>query len=321
MTPEPSAFCPHCDALRAPGPECPRCGVVYAKARPRAAPPPPPPPGPEDVVGDARGLLPGQAPAVWAGDLEDARREVLVRTFAPPIALGLATLLVATGTFHMLLRTLFSMWLHELGHAVAAWLSGHLAFPGPWRTPVSAGRVPAVVVVVAGAFLALGWWGWRTRRRALVLAGAGGLFVQVVCTSLPRPAASALFTFGGDAGSMILGAALFATIWSHPEGRLARGWLRWGFLVIGAVGLVDPLHAWIRGALDHGQIPLGEIEGVGLSDAMKLWRVHGWSLGDLAHRYVALGAACLAALAAGWVAGRARAVARLRAAEAEPHAP
>lgn len=321
MESEPSAFCPHCDALRVPGPECPRCGVVYAKARPRAAPPPPPPPGPDDVVGDARGLLPGQTPAVWMGDADDARREVLVRTWAPPIALGLAWLLVATGPFRMVLRTFFSMWLHELGHAVAAWLSGHFAFPGPWRTPVSPGRVPAVVLLVAGALATLAYRGWRTRRPALVLAGAGGLFVQLVCTLLPRPAASAFFTFGGDAGSMVLGAALFATIWSHPEGRLARGWLRWGFLVIGAVGLVDPLHGWIAGALDPGEIPLGHIEGVGMSDAMKLWRVHGWTLADLARRHVALGAACLAGLAAGYAIGLARARARLRAVEAAAPAP
>lgn len=316
MEPDTSAFCPHCDALRVPGPECPACGVVYAKARPRAAPPPPPPPGPEDVVGDARGLLPGQAAAVWTGDRDDARREVLIRTLAPPLALLVVTLLVSTGAFHMLLRTFFSMWLHELGHAVAAWLSGHLAFPGPWRTPVSSGRVAGVVILVAGGLALLTAWGWRSRRPWLVLAGAGGLFVQLVCTLLPRGAAQALFTFGGDAGAMIIGAALFATIWAHPEGRLAKGRLRWGFLVIGAVGLVDPLVTWVRGALDREEIPLGMIEGVGMSDAMKLWKTHGWTLGEIASRYVALGLACLAALAIGYAVGLARARVRLREAEA-----
>lgn len=319
VDPETSASCPHCGALRVPGPECPRCGVVYAKARGRAAasPPLPPPQGCDEVVGDARGLLPGEAPATWTAGAEDARREVLLRALAPPIALLVAWALVSSDTAGMVLRTFFSMWLHELGHAVAAWLSGHFAFPGPWRTPVSPGRVAAVVILVAGGLAALAWWGWRTRRTGLVLAGAGGLLVQLVCTLLPRPTASAFFTFGGDAGSMLLGAALFATIWSDPEGRLAQGWLRWGFLVIGAVGLVDPLRVWIRGALDHGEIPLGEIEGVGMSDAMKLWTVHGWSLADLARRYVALGVACLAALAVGYTVGLVRARRRLRAAEEE----
>ena len=39
-------------------------------------------------------------------------------------------------------------------------------------------------------------------------AGAAGLAVQLVCTLLPQGAARALFTFGGDAGCMVIGAAL-----------------------------------------------------------------------------------------------------------------
>jgi hypothetical protein len=91
--------------------------------------------------------------------------------------------------------------------------------------------------------------------------------MQVVCTLLPASAARAFITFGGDAGAMVLGAALVATIWTDPEGPLGRGSLRWGFLGIGAAALVDALDTWFRAWRDHGELPLGEIEGVGLSDA------------------------------------------------------
>jgi hypothetical protein len=327
-----SSFCPSCDALRVPGPECPRCGVIYAKARPRTAPGPrpgsaprsegspgtsaPPPEPPAAGVGDARGLLAGVEPAVWEGHLDAARGELRVRTVAPPIALLLAAALVASGPGHMLVRTFLSMWIHELGHAVAAWLCGFAAFPGPWRTPVSQGRHGLMIAVVAVALAALTAWGWRARRPPVAAMGIAALLAQLVCTLLPLSTARSFFIFGGDAGAMAIGAALVATIWTDPEGPLGRGWLRWGFLVIGACSFADAFHTWLRAAADRAEIPLGEIEGVGLSDASALWRVHGWSLATITARYVTLGVACLVALAVGWAVAVRRARLRVREAEA-----
>ena len=265
--------------------------------------------------------MPGVAPASWRGQVEDARRELLARAIALPAALLVAWALVSTGVGHALVRTFFSMWVHELGHAVAAWWSGYGAFPGPWRTPVSAQRMPLVVIALAAALAALAWHGWRARRPAWIALSVAGLVAQLACTLLPAPSARALIIFGGDAGCMVLGAVLMATLWTDPEGRLGRGWLRWGFLAIGACALVDALHTWIGAARDHGLIPLGEIEGVGLSDASTLWRVHEWTLAALTGRYVALGLACLAALAVGYGLGLARARARLRDEEAAVAAP
>ncbi len=76
-------------------------------------------------------------------------------------------------------------------------------------------------------------------------------------------AARAFITFGGDAGCIVLGAILIATIWTDPVGALGRGGLRWGFLAIGACALVAALDTWIGAWRDPGQLPLGEIEGRG----------------------------------------------------------
>lgn len=301
----PGPSCPRCGAARATGPECPRCGVIYAKARPRA--PAAPPPEEPCRGGDAAAAGPPLPAARWTGDEDEARRELLIRTIAPPAALALAWAVVATGPGHAVLRTFLSMWVHELGHAVTAWLCGYGAFPGPWRTPVSAGRLPLVIALVTAALGALAWRGWRDGRPALVAAAAAGLAAQLVGTLQPASAARALVSFGGDAGSMVLGAALVATIWSDPEGPLGRGSLRWGFLAIGAAALADALHTWLRAWRDPGELPLGEIEGVGLSDASALMAVHRWSAAALSGRYVALGLACLAALAVGYAVAAVRA--------------
>lgn len=313
MSGERSAFCPRCGALRADGPECPACGVIYAKARPRAGTPAPPPQPPPVGAGDARGLLPGQTAAVWRGELDAARRELRIRLLAPPLALLLAFVLVSSGAGRALVRTFFSMWLHELGHAASAWLCGFAAVPGPWRTPVSQARSALVVILLGGGLAALAAWGHRARRPPVTAAALAAGLAQLVCTLLPLPTARALFTFGGDAGCLVLGAALVASLWTDPEGPLGRGWLRWGLLFIGACAFADTLSTWLRAAADHDQIPLGRIEGVGLSDASTLWQVHGWSLSTIAERYVALGIGCLVALAIGHAVAVRRARARLRA--------
>jgi hypothetical protein len=314
MTPSTAPLaCPRCGADRVAGPECPRCGVIYAKARgvlPRPAAPP------EGVEASLPPAIAWRAPATWDGDLEDARAELLARALVPPVALGVAWLLVASPTTHMLARTFLTMWIHELGHAVSAWLCGYGAFPGPWRTPVSAARVPLVPCAV---LLALGWIafrGWRERRWVLVAAAALGLAAHAAGLSLSPRAAQALITFGGDGGGLVLGALLVATFYAGPESQLRRGALRWGFVGIGAASLVDVTHTWARARADRAELPLGEIEGVRLSDASKLTDVYGWTPSELTGRYLALAAACLVAIAVLYVVGVVRARARVRECEA-----
>ena len=54
---------------------------------------------------------------------------------------------------------MLGMWVHESGHAVAAWLCGYLAWPGPWISLVNRYRQLAhacltlvVVVYVAAIY-------------------------------------------------------------------------------------------------------------------------------------------------------------------------
>ncbi len=287
--------------------------MIYAKAHPRARPPAASAPVVAAQGTSAGDALARSAPAAWTGALDDARAELVARGLVPPIALLVAWLLVSSGPGHALVRTFLTMWLHELGHAITAWLCGFGAFPGPWRTPVSSGRMPLVTIVLAAAFAALVLRGRRDGRRLLVAGGVAGLVAQAIGLALPPRAAQALVTFGGDAGCLVLGALGMATFYAPPESRLRTGALRWGFVGIGAAGLVDTLDTWLRARVHPAAVPLGEIEGVGLSDASKLVDVHGWSIADLTARYVALGLACLAAVAAVYATGLVRARAEVAA--------
>ncbi|HEX8438800.1 hypothetical protein [Archangium sp.] len=325
--------CPRCGEPRILAPECPRCGVLYAKAEARAArlAPRPAPAQPATPALEPREPAPysyaePERPPhlppeglAWDGDLEDARLELRMRQFALPVALVVAWLLVNSPVGGRLVRIFLSMWIHELGHAVTAWFCGFSAIPGPWFTRISETRSTFVFLLLATSLGGLILRGAFTQRRSLVIAGATGLVLQFVGTGvLSLSKAIQLFTFGGDAGCLVLGSLLMATVYAPRDSALRRGWLHWGYLVIGAASFMDAFSQWWAARSDFERIPFGENEGVGLSDPSTLADVYGWSETELVQRYTWLGLACLAALAVLYTVGLLRARAELRALEHVP---
>jgi len=265
--------------------DCPRCGVIYAKAEAHA-------------VAVAIGPAPERV-GQWPASEDDEALELRLRTFAIPVALLVASLAVWSSLGHFFVRTFASMWVHETGHAVAAWLCGYLAFPGPWFTPVANTQSPILAVAIAGGLGCAAFRCWKADRRALAAACAGVLAVQLCCTLLlgPRPARQFII-FAGDGGCLVLGSLLMATVYAGREGAIRRGWLRWGFLAIGAVSFADAFAQWWGSRSDPDRIPFGYNEGSGLSDPSVLTELFGWSETALVRRYVVLGCVCLVALAA-----------------------
>jgi hypothetical protein len=287
------ATCPRCGAPRAASLDCPKCGVIYAKAHQPHAP-----------AAALQVPEPEASTGVWEGDLEDARLEHRLRLFAVPVALVFAHLVVATRFGHAVTRIFLSMFVHELGHAVAAWLCGFTAFPALWVTWMSSARVASLAIVLSFA-LGLGtFWLWRVGRQWSAAALGTVLVLQLALTlGLSTRSAEALIAFGGDAGCFVLGAALMCTFYANSESSLVRGWLRWGFLVIGAFAFSDALATWWAARSDSDAIPFGEIEGVGLSDPSKLTETYGWTIHQLINRYLVVAAVSFAALAVGYAAG------------------
>ena len=241
---------------------------------------------------------------------DDPQLEVRLRTWAIPVALLIARLLVATGIGHFFLRTFLSMWVHETGHAVAAWLCGFPALPGPWLTPTASERSAIFALVVAAAIGYGIFRAWQAEDRALVWALSTLLFVQFFCTVLLRAdSARAFIYFAGDGGALVLGTLLMTSV--YATGHIKRGWLRWGFLVIGAAAFADVFEQWWAARTDIDRIPFGANEGQGPSDPSVLSDQFGWSAARLVHSYVSLGIVCLAGLAIVYAVGLMRARARL----------
>jgi hypothetical protein len=237
-------------------------------------------------------------------EVSDAQLEGRLRTWAIPVALLVAFLLVATGPGHFLARVFLSMWVHEIGHATAAWLCGFPAFPGPWLTPMAQSRSGAFALLVFAAIAAGAYWSWRTERRRLAVALAALLLVQIFCTAvLSLDRAKQFVVFMGDGGCLVLGSLLMLTVYAPEESALKRGWLRWGFLAIGAAAFADAFAQWWASRRDFDRIPFGMNEGAGLSDPSVLSETYRWSTDQIVGRYVALGCVCLAMIAAAYAWG------------------
>lgn len=258
--------------------------------------------------------------------ITDARFELRLRQWAPPVVLLLTYLAFSVPTLAAGGRILFSMWLHELGHTISAWLCGFAALPGPWRTRIPEDRSWWVMALVLAGIAWATWRRWRSdelddrpreRNVTLGLGGAAALLV-VWMWNLSEERASQFILFAGDGGGMVLGVALVACFYVRQDRHLHHSGLRWGFLVIGAAAFIDPARVWLR-ASDHDTIAFGHIEGVGDSDPTRLVDVHGWSVQTMVDRFqllVWLGVIALAlCYARGLLAGR-RQVAIEQAAEA-----
>jgi hypothetical protein len=300
-----SGACPRCGAPRAAALDCPHCGVVYARAERRraAAEPSPDSPLPPPAAGDQRPLPGRSAAAEFARGhtVAEARSELQLARFAVPAALLTSLVLAQTDMGSFLLRTFFGMWLHELGHAVAAWLCGYPAFPGPWFTSVGEER-SFVFALAITAGLAYAIWRARTEgERVWMSVAIAVLVLQIALTVVLSPArAHVLITFCGDAGSMVFGAALMAAFFVPPGHKLHRDWLRWGFLVIGAASFADTFPGWWAARHDPGVIVFGEIEGRADTDPTVLVD-SGWTVVQMVSRYVGIGVLSLAGLAAAQV--------------------
>jgi len=229
--------------------------------------------------------------------MEAARRELYVRALALPGALIAAR--IATAVVPGPVR-LMSMWVHESGHATAAWLTGFPALPGPWFTPVDLERSLMVTLVLAGAAAAGAYRAWQVERWFWVAAAVAVLCLTLAGRFALHPIyAQQLITFGGDGGCFVLGSVLMLTIYARADHPLCEERLRWVCLAVGALAFMDARATWFGPA---DSLPLGE-DDRGLSDASVLTESYGWTLSLLVGRYIQLATGCFVVLGGAWAAG------------------
>ena len=288
--------CAWCEHPKTAGPLCSNCGADYAKAEAikqygkvqsdsAAA-------GSEGAVDTGYAI----ETVNCAVEIEDPILEKKLRIITIPAMLAVGILVQLTGFFSSLQRIVFTMPVHELGHATVAWFCGFDAIPTVWKTISSTERGVVASFLLFVGILALANYGRRKMESAWVVIAACFLVLQGYGTFiLSERDAEMYITFGGDGGGMVLATLLMVTFYFGKETQLYKGGLRWGFVFIGSSGFADMFMTWFRSLSDRANVPYG-LTGGEPTDAFKLISYYSWSWEELIDRHVNIGIVCLAVL-------------------------
>ena len=228
-----------------------------------------------------------------------------VNTFVPPLLLGLVWLVNLSPLKFLL--TGFHVWMHEFGHATAAWLCGFRATPLPFGwTPVE----PEYSHFVYGGLLLLFGLlftaGWVERKGWPLIAAVALAGLQFHMTwRMPEHRQEFWWSaFGGVGGEFYLSTLFMLFFWVQLPEKFRWGACRYVFFCIGATAF---LNIWLRwGEVYRGleEIPFGSMingEDDQGGDMNKLMDGYGWKKFTIRRTYWLLGWGCWAALGAMWL--------------------
>ena len=188
--------------------------------------------------------------------------------------------------------------IHELGHGIAALISGYAAVPTPiGLTLISDQR--SILVYATGLY-----WLWRLytagkkkQSRWQTSLAISLAVVQVLATwIISDEAADAFITFGGSGGDLIISAVVtLGLFWQHPT---SRKWLYLRYYVVAGAWytLLATSWQWHEIKYNGQDLPWGSLLG-GADDSngdMNLLHyVHGFSIEQMTNLYYFLSNACL----------------------------
>lgn len=283
--------CPKCGFLSSSDIECVKCGIIFDKYNNL---------GIHQV--ESQQLL--KAEAI---DVEEIRDTESVSIFASPKAnmWALPISLVTGYIFQKLWVTRYLVILfcviplHEMGHAIAAWMTGHFAVPLGAIVPtagltlIGQERHMWVYLIFFSLFGYLGFKAWVSKLYYLVIIS--GLYITAsvyLSYSLSDAQMSTFFFYGGIAGEFILSTILILSFYQPSFKKLRWDFFRYPFLLMGSMAFVNSVDMWLRIQSKLSSIPFGTaISSDGAADAngdMNRLVASGWSQDQIISRYLML---------------------------------
>jgi hypothetical protein len=228
-----------------------------------------------------------------------------VNTFVPPVLLALVFLVVLSPLQHLLLGA--SVWMHEVGHAIPAWLAGWRATPLPigW-TPVEQVHSNFVYFGVLALLLLFFLAGLKERKLWPMLVAVPLAGLQFHMTWLmPEHRKEFWMIFGGIGGEFGLGTLLMMSFWVQLPEKFKWHYARYFFFLLGATAFVAIWWRWRDIYRGLEEIPFGSMingEDDANGDMNRLMNEYGWRKFDIRRTYYLLGNWCWIALGVTWLA-------------------
>jgi hypothetical protein len=223
----------------------------------------------------------------------------IVKAIAPPLVAALAILFKMTPLGFLLEG--FHVWIHELGHASVAWLSGRPALPLPigWTNVEPIGSAILYLAILA-ALGVLAVSGWRERKAWPMILAAALIAAQTFMTwGLSEDRAHLWMIFGGVGGEFYLSAAMVCLFYFEFPEKFRWGSCRYIVLFIGAASFFESYSFWKKvksgvEGIPYGSMIHGEDEGGG--DMNILADDYHWTQHQIVLTYNHLADACVAAM-------------------------
>lgn len=227
-----------------------------------------------------------------------------VNLLVPPLLLGLVWA-VTVSPLGVFLKG-FHVWMHEFGHATAAWLCGFRATPLPFGwTPVEPTYSPFVYFGLLLLFVILFVAGAMERKVWPMIAAIALALLQYYMTWRMPPLQQEFWwsAFGGVGGEFYLSTLFMMFFFVQLPDKFKWGACRYVFFLIGATAF---LNIWLRwGDIHRGleEIPFGSMingEDDQGGDMNKLMDGFGWKKVNIRNNYYRLGQGCWIALGLMW---------------------
>ena len=246
-------------------------------------------------------------PDSWSTLSEPSR----VQTLVLPISLALGFILSKLGFISALLWYFVTIPLHEIGHAVGAWLGSRFALPIGAFIPMAGftmmgeDRSTLVGAMLIAGIVALGLWGRKRRTGVLLVLAIILLATWSRWTFFASPEEWRRFSvWTGVGGEFFLSTFLIVLGFYELPARMHWDFFRMPAIFYGGMGFAASYSRWLAIRAGRAKLPMGSFLSGGSDsngDMERLIQVHGWTTDRVIRSYVELGTACALLIAAHWI--------------------
>lgn len=282
--------CPNC-GFESPSPvECAKCGIYFEKYKLNS------PKSSVDIISSELALR--------KTDRNQYLYNSKVNIWALPIAVIFCWVANLIWPLRIVGQFSSTIPLHELGHAVMAWMGGVLAIPLGFFVPTAGLTVHAENRNILVSLLFIGSLSWVAYRAWLEkLLFLSTLAAIIISTSLYFTFIASLndlriwITFSGCAGEFILGTILILAFYNPLFSFLRWDFFRYPFLLMGTYAYFNAFTMWSRISKKLQPLPYGTaISANGAQDTngdMNRLIAGGWTEADIVSNYLTIGKICL----------------------------